>query len=110
MFIREYTTNADGRTVTHALVDDWYNHAVSFAAFLFGFTAVRSPAVTASFVRHRWTALGLAVAAYALFASYAWIYRAEDAVLGRTVAVKAPSKEIPVLPSAERMAGLTTTI
>ena len=27
--------------VTHALVDDWYNHAVSFAAFLFGFLLLK---------------------------------------------------------------------
>lgn len=65
---------------THALIDDWYNHAVSFSAFLFGFTAVRSPVVTESFIRYRWTALGLAAAAYVLYAGYAWIYRAEDAI------------------------------
>jgi glucan biosynthesis protein C len=66
--------------VSHALVDDWYNHAVSFAAFLFGFLLVRDGRVTAECVRLRWPALGLFLAAYALYALYAWTWRAESAV------------------------------
>jgi hypothetical protein len=66
--------------VTHALVDDWYNHAVSFPAFLFGFLVIKDGRVTERFVRLRWTALGLFLVAYAAFAIYAWIYRADDAV------------------------------
>lgn len=65
--------------ITHALIDDWYNHALSFAAFAIGFLAFRSPQVTEACVRHRWTALALAACAYVLWAAYAWHYRAEDA-------------------------------
>ncbi len=66
--------------VSHALVDDWYNHAVSLPAFLFGFLVIRDGRVTEQFVRLRWVALALFLASYAAFASYAWAYRADDAV------------------------------
>lgn len=66
--------------VTHALVDDWYNHAVSFSAFLFGFLTARSEVLRAGFLRLRWPALVLALAAWAAWAGYAWAFRAEDAV------------------------------
>ena len=54
--------------ITHALVDDWYNHALSLSAFLFGFLTARSEAIRAGFVRLRWPALALALAGYVLFA------------------------------------------
>ncbi len=66
--------------VTHALVDDWYTHAVSFAAFLLGFLIARSGAFREATIRMRWPALVLAVGAWAVFATYAWAYRGEDAV------------------------------
>lgn len=66
--------------VTHALVDDWYTHAVSFAAFLLGFLIARSSAFREATIRMRWPALVLAVGAWAAFATYAWVYRGEDAV------------------------------
>jgi hypothetical protein len=66
--------------ITHALVDDWYNHALSFAAFAIGFLAFRSPEITRACTRHRWTALALAAGAWALWTAYAWQYRADDAV------------------------------
>ena len=66
--------------VTHALVGDWYNHAVSFAAFLLGFLIVKDKRAAQAFVRLRWPALLLFVAAYAAFAAYAWAWRAEGAV------------------------------
>ncbi len=65
--------------VTHALVDDWYNHAVSLSAFLFGFLTARSLSMRDEFVRLRWPALTLALVAWAAFAAYAWQYRADDA-------------------------------
>lgn len=65
--------------VTHALVDDWYNHAVSFAAFLLGFLVARSGSFRQASIRLRWPALGLAVAAWAVFAAYAWQFRADAA-------------------------------
>ena len=45
--------------VTHALIDDWYNHAVSFFAFLFGFLLLKDGRVAAQCVRLRWVALAL---------------------------------------------------
>lgn len=73
-------TLAPAFEITHALVDDWYNHALSFSAFLFGFLTARSEAVRQGFIRLRWPALALALAAWAAWASYAWAFRAEDAV------------------------------
>ena len=65
--------------VTHALVDDWYNHAVSLSAFLFGFLTAKSLTLRDELVRLRWPALTLALLAWAVFATYAWQYRADDA-------------------------------
>jgi peptidoglycan/LPS O-acetylase OafA/YrhL len=50
--------------ITNKLTDDWYNHAQSLAAFLFGFLLARREAVWRDFERFRWA--GLAVAAVAL--------------------------------------------
>lgn len=61
--------------ITHALVDDWYNHALSFSVFLLGFLIAKSDAVKQDFIRLRWTALGLAILGYAAYASLRWIYR-----------------------------------
>lgn len=65
---------------THALTDDWYNHAVSFGAYLFGFLIARSDRIREAFVRFRLPALILAVLCWAGWAAYIWIYRADDAV------------------------------
>ncbi len=65
--------------VTHALVDDWYNHAVSFAAFLLGYLIARSEAFRAATIRVRWPALILAIGAWAAWASYTWAYRGDGA-------------------------------
>ncbi|NGM48304.1 acyltransferase family protein [Caulobacter sp. 602-2] len=61
--------------ITHALVDDWYNHAISFAAFLLGFGLAKSSVLRDRLIALRWPALTLAIVAYAMFATYAWIYR-----------------------------------
>lgn len=50
--------------VTNELTHDWYNHAQSLAAFLFGFLLARRGAVWRDFERLRWA--GLAVALVAL--------------------------------------------
>lgn len=64
--------------ITHALTDDWYNHALSFSAFLFGFVSVRSEVLKAGYERLRRPALMLALLAWAGWAIYAWAYRADD--------------------------------
>lgn len=65
--------------ISHALTDDWYNHAVSFAAFLLGFGLAKSEVLRGRLVSVRWTALALALVCWAGWASYAWVYRADDA-------------------------------
>ena len=65
---------------THALVDDWYLHAVYFGVFAFGFAIAKSDAIWDSIERWRWPALGLGLAAYV---PLAWIlanYGAQSAV------------------------------
>ncbi|ATQ43398.1 acyltransferase family protein [Caulobacter mirabilis] len=61
--------------ITHAFGGDWYNHAMSFAAFLLGFLVAKSETFRAATIRLRWPALALAVGAWAAWATYAWIYR-----------------------------------
>lgn len=66
--------------ITHALTDDWYNHALSFSVYLFGFLIARSEALKAGFIRLRQPAGILAVLGWAGWALYAWIWRADDAM------------------------------
>lgn len=65
---------------THALVGDHYVHAVSFSAFLLGFALAKSELLRERLIAARWPALGLAVAAWAGWASYVWIYRNDTPV------------------------------
>lgn len=55
---------------THALVDDWYNHAQYLPLFLLGFAMARMDAVWPALQRMRWTALALAVSSYAAITVY----------------------------------------
>lgn len=66
--------------ITHDLTGDWYNHALSFSAFLSGFVSGRSEVLKAGYERLRRPALVLALLAWAGWAAYAWAYRADDAV------------------------------
>jgi len=66
--------------ITHALTDDWYNHALSFGAFLFGFLTAQSEPARQTFMRLRWPALVAALLSWAGWATYAWVYRGETAV------------------------------
>lgn len=50
---------------THALVDDWFNHATYFPAFVLGALLARTQPVWASMQALRWCALGLALAGWA---------------------------------------------
>jgi glucan biosynthesis protein C len=65
---------------THALVADYYVHAVSLSAFLLGFGLAKSEALRERLTAVRWPALVLAIAAYAGFAAFAWIYRGDTPV------------------------------
>lgn len=49
---------------THALVDDWHNHALYFSGFLAGYAIAKNAAFFAAAERLRWIALGLGVAAW----------------------------------------------
>ena len=71
--------------ITHDLTGDWYNHALSFGAYLFGFLIARSEVLKANFVRLRRPAAALAVLGWAAWATYAWIYRADDAMPPETL-------------------------
>ena len=51
---------------THALVDDWYNHAQYLTVFLIGLLVAFSTGVWESLQRLRWMSLALATASYAL--------------------------------------------
>lgn len=55
---------------THALVDDWYNHALYFAVFLAGFALVRHAPFWRDLLRFRWLVLALAIASYAALQIY----------------------------------------
>ena len=61
--------------VTHALVDDWYNHVLSFSMFLFGYLTAKSDTVRRRLISLRWPALVLALASYGAFSLYAWTWR-----------------------------------
>jgi len=60
---------------THALVDDFYNHAQYLSTFLAGMLVARSgPAMWEGLRRARWPALLLALMGWALIASYLQAY------------------------------------
>lgn len=75
--------------ITHALIDDWYNHALSFGVFLFGFLTAKSQPLKLTFIRLRWPALLLAALGYGVYASLRWTYRADDSVMPLAVQVLA---------------------
>jgi len=60
---------------THALVDDWYNHAQYFGVFLFGFLVARDERVWAAFVRLRWPSLALWLGSWLAIAAYFELFR-----------------------------------
>ena len=61
--------------ITHALVDNWYNHVLSFSLFLFGYLTAKSDTVRRRLISLRWPALALALIAYGAFSLYAWTWR-----------------------------------
>ena len=56
--------------ITHALTDDWYNHALSFSAFLFGFLIARSETLKQGFIRIRLPALILGLIGWIGWTAY----------------------------------------
>jgi hypothetical protein len=52
---------------THALVGDWYNHALFGTFFLFGLLFARTPGIWAAIDRYRWVSLVLGASSYALW-------------------------------------------
>jgi glucan biosynthesis protein C len=52
--------------LTNTITWDWYNHAQSLAAFLFGFFVVRQPSIWRDLERFRWVGLGVAAVALPL--------------------------------------------
>jgi glucans biosynthesis protein C len=58
----------------HALVGDWYNHALYFGVFLLGFALAAARGAWATLERARWVALGLAVLGWAFLVAYFGAY------------------------------------
>lgn len=58
--------------LTNQLPIDWYNHALSFGAFLFGFLLVRREAIWRALERHRWLSLGVAALALPVMMAQNW--------------------------------------
>ena len=65
---------------THALVGDWYNHAMYFGVFLLGFSLAGVRAAWCALERARWLTLGFAVLGWAFVAAYFAAYSDDAAV------------------------------
>ena len=59
---------------THALVDDWYNHAQYLPQFLLGFAVAKSQPVWNRFAALRWHATAIAIATYVAIIWYFGVY------------------------------------
>jgi hypothetical protein len=64
---------------THALVDDWYNHAQYFSVFLLGFLMARATGFWEALRRFRWISLTLAAASYGFIIWYFYASGYSDA-------------------------------
>ncbi|WP_292072702.1 acyltransferase family protein [Brevundimonas sp. UBA7534] len=58
--------------LTNNLPFDWYNHALSLGAFLFGFAVVGRESIWRGLERWRWVAVGLAVVALPIMMLQVW--------------------------------------
>ena len=58
--------------ITNTLHNDWYNHALSLGAFVFGFSIVGRETIWRGMERYRWIALGLAVMALPIMMAQVW--------------------------------------
>lgn len=66
---------------THALVDDWYNHALYFGIFGLGFLLASQAAVWQALQRQRWVALAAALVSYGFIAWYFGTYAGAGATV-----------------------------
>jgi glucans biosynthesis protein C len=55
---------------THALVGDWYNHAMYFGVFLLGFALAGARAAWVTLQRTRWLTLALAILGWAFLSAF----------------------------------------
>ncbi|RSZ57904.1 acyltransferase family protein [Massilia atriviolacea] len=69
---------------THALVDDWFNHAVYLFLFLLGAMLARTPRIWPRLEQLRWHGLGLAAAGWAALTVY---YALPDTMLAAQVQI-----------------------
>jgi peptidoglycan/LPS O-acetylase OafA/YrhL len=58
----------------HALIGDWYNHALYFGVFLLGFALAGARGAWVTLERARWVALGLAILGWAFLIAYLGAY------------------------------------
>ena len=58
--------------ITNTIHWDWYNHALSLAAFVLGFCIVGREGIWADIERYRWQALGLAAVALPIMMLQVW--------------------------------------
>ncbi len=65
---------------THALVDDWYSHAVYWPTFAAGFVLARTQSPWAALERLRWPALVVALVSWITLSSYYAAYAAPEAI------------------------------
>jgi glucans biosynthesis protein C len=59
---------------THALMGDWYNHALYFFVFLLGFSLAGSRGTWVQLARTRWMTAGLAILGWAFLSAYIGAY------------------------------------
>jgi peptidoglycan/LPS O-acetylase OafA/YrhL len=72
---------------THALIDDWYNHALSFAALLFGYAIAKHEAFFEACQRLRVIVLVLAILAWAIPVSVRYGGLGGEALTGPNLAL-----------------------
>ncbi|MDB6097821.1 MAG: hypothetical protein JWN58_524 [Gammaproteobacteria bacterium] len=65
---------------THALLDDWYNHAMYFGVFLLGFALAAARAAWVTLERTRWLTLALAILGWAFLSAYIAAYSDDAAI------------------------------
>lgn len=65
--------------VTHDLVWDWYNHAVSLPLFLLGYGIARNEELFDRLACLRWLTLSIGLLTWITYATYGWIFWREGA-------------------------------